>query len=117
MGEDTNPSNPDKIIDVAIAEYNQLRAEAIGNQNRQGALVGIGLTAIGAIMTIALHAQSNHHLLLAVPPFALVLTLLHLGQARTITRIDDYIARGSMAATTESDWLSPFVGKSSIRAD
>jgi hypothetical protein len=91
MGEAAELSNQGKVVDVALAEYNQLRAEVVGCQNREGALVGIGLTAIGVVMTIALKGAGNHRLLLGVPPFALVMTLLQLGQARTITRIGDYI--------------------------
>jgi hypothetical protein len=81
----------DRFIQVGLAEYNQLRAELIAAQNRQGTLVGIGLTAIGVIMTIALREAGDHRLLLAVPPLGLVVTLLHLGEARRIIRIGRYI--------------------------
>jgi len=80
-----------KSVDVALAEFTALRAEIVSVSTAQRALVGIGLTALGAIFGFALNAKGNEHLLLAVPPLAALLSLLHAGESARAASIGAYI--------------------------
>jgi hypothetical protein len=87
------PDHEARGVDVAIAEFNALRAEIVGIRNTQAALVGVALTAIGALFTLALKDPDpgDERLLLAVPPLGLIVSLLHLGESFRIHRLGDYI--------------------------
>ncbi len=87
------PDHEARGVDVALAEFNALRTEIVGIRNTQAALVGVALTAIGALFTLGLKDPDpgDERLLLAVPPLALIVSLLHLGESFRIHRLGDYI--------------------------
>ncbi|MBC2644394.1 MULTISPECIES: hypothetical protein [unclassified Rhodococcus (in: high G+C Gram-positive bacteria)] len=90
MTESMRPS-PDKAIDVALAEYKALRDEIVGCFTKQGAVLGLGLAAIGVIFTAAAKDTGNRQLLVVVPPLALVVSALHTAEWARFTRIGQYI--------------------------
>jgi hypothetical protein len=67
-------------MEVALAEYNALRAEMLNCRTTQSAFIGVGLTAIGALSVFAVADAKNRHLLLAVPALAFIVSVLHLAE-------------------------------------
>lgn len=78
-------------LDVELAEFNALRAESVAQQNAQAALIGVGLTALGVVFGLAVKEGGDNHLLLAVPPLAAIISLIHASVTFRIIRIGDYI--------------------------
>lgn len=85
------PHQTDRAVDVALAEFTSLRTEMAARVNIQAALVGVALTAIGVIFGLVLDKGGNTLLLLAVPPLALIVNVLHLAESHRIGLIMDYI--------------------------
>jgi hypothetical protein len=80
-----------RSVDVALAEFNALRAEIISHVNAQYALIGVGLTALGLIFSFVIKDHGNRHLLLIVPPLAFLFSLLHAGATYRQLRLGRYI--------------------------
>lgn len=78
-------------LDVELAEFNALRAESVAQQTAQAALIGVGLTALGVVFGLAAKQGGDNHLLLAVPPLAAIISLIHASVTFRIIRIGDYI--------------------------
>lgn len=78
-------------LDVELAEFNALRAESVAQQTAQAALVGVGLTALGVVFGFAVKEGGDTRLLLAVPPLAAIISLIHASVTFRIIRIGDYI--------------------------
>jgi hypothetical protein len=78
-------------LDVELAEFNALRAESVVQQTAQTTLVGVGLTALGVVFGLAVKKGGDNHLLLAVPPLAAIISLIHASVTFRIIRIGDYI--------------------------
>lgn len=78
-------------LDVELAEFNALRAESVAQQTAQAALVGVGLTALGVVFGLAIKQGGDSHVLLAVPPLAAIISLIHASVTFRIIRIGDYI--------------------------
>ncbi len=72
-------SDADKAIDVALAEFQALRNEIISHITTQAAVVGLGLTALGVIFGVVVN-NGEERLLLAVPPIALLVVMLHMAE-------------------------------------
>ena len=62
----------EKRVDVALAEFNALRAEIVASANAGNALIGVGLTALAVIVGFVVKDEGDERLLLAVPPLAAV---------------------------------------------
>lgn len=80
-----------EAVDVAIAEFNALRAEIISRMTAQAALVGIGLTAVGVILGLSVGEEGNKSLPLAIPAIALLVNTLSTAQTHRINLIGTYI--------------------------
>lgn len=78
-------------VEVALAEFNALRAEIVSTRTAQGAVIGAGLTAVGLAFTFALQQSGERELLLAVPPLALIASSLHVAESYRIHKLGDYI--------------------------
>ena len=76
----TTVPHPEKTVDVALAQYTALRSELAGRVNIQAALVGVALTGAGVIFSLALSRDGNTLLLTTVPPFSLVINVLHMAE-------------------------------------
>jgi hypothetical protein len=82
---------PDKAVDVALAEFNALRTEIVNHMTAQATLTGVGLTALGVILGFALRGGGDRELLLTIPLLATLVSLLHAGINYQITLIAGYI--------------------------
>lgn len=67
----------DRVVDVALAEFNALRAEIVGHTTAQYAFVGVALTALGVILGLVIREGGDGRLPLAVPPLTALVSLLH----------------------------------------
>lgn len=81
----------DPGLRAAFAEFDALRQEIVGIRTAQGAIVGLGLAAVGLLFTFGLQRDGDPRLLLAVPPLALIISVLHLAEHWRLHRIGDYI--------------------------
>jgi hypothetical protein len=87
-----SPDYPDRAVDVAIAEFNALRAEIVSHVTAQAALVGLALTAAGVIVGFTVKEGADQRLLLAIPPLTLLVVLLHTAETFRAALIGRYIA-------------------------
>jgi hypothetical protein len=78
-------------LDVELAEFNALRAESIAQQTAQATLIGVGLTALGVVFGFVVKEGGNQRLLLAVPPLAAIISLIHASVTFRIVRVGAYI--------------------------
>lgn len=78
-------------MEAALAEFNALRQEVVGIRQAQGAIVGLGITALGLLLTFGLQTDGDERLLLAVPWAALLVCLLHTAESWQLHRLGDYI--------------------------
>jgi hypothetical protein len=81
----------DRSVDVALAEFNTLRAEIVSHLNAQAAVVGLGLTALGVIVGFTVKDGGSERLLLAIPPLTLLVVLLHIAGSWRMALIGNYI--------------------------
>lgn len=86
------PPNQDRAVDVAIAEFNALRAEIVSHVTAQAALIGLALTAAGVIVGFTVKEGGDERLLLAIPPLTLLVVLLHTAENFRAALIGRYIA-------------------------
>jgi hypothetical protein len=78
-------------VDVALAEFNALRAELVNHMVAQATVMGVGLTALGVIFGFAIRDGGDRQLLLVVPLVTALVSLLHAGRNYQITLIGSYI--------------------------
>jgi len=76
-----------------LAEFNALRSEIVGRLSSQAALVGIGLTALGVVVGLAVKEDGDQRLLLALPPLAALVNLLWSIENRRVTLAGSYIRK------------------------
>jgi hypothetical protein len=88
----TSP-NPDRTVDVALAEYNALRAELLGHTTSQNTVLGLGLTAIGVVLGLGINAPGQRAILVVVPVVAGIVILVYWGLAYRIVVIGNYIEK------------------------
>jgi hypothetical protein len=86
------PVYRERAVDVAIAEFNALRAEIVSHVTAQAALVGLALTAAGVILGFTVKEGADQRLLLAIPPLTLLVVLLHTAETFRAALIGRYIA-------------------------
>jgi hypothetical protein len=77
--------------DVALAEFNALRAEINNRMTTTAALVGVGLTALGVIVSLVVKEDGDERLLLTVPPLAIAVNFLWAVENRQVGLIGRYI--------------------------
>ncbi|MDL5159623.1 hypothetical protein [Actinomycetospora termitidis] len=83
----------DKRFDVAIAEFNALRAEMVSISTAQATLVGVGLTAIGVIYGFLLGDDPDRRIGYAIPALSLILSSLYSNEGYKVTKMGTYIRR------------------------
>jgi hypothetical protein len=83
-------SKADKAIDVALAEFQALRNEIISHITTQAAVVGLGLTALGVVFGVTVN-NGEERLLLAAPPIALLVVMLHMAETFRCAKIGTYV--------------------------
>jgi hypothetical protein len=90
-----NGVSPDSLfnkrVDVAVAEYNAIRAGMNQLTAGHAALTGLALTGLGVIFGFALDEKGDIRLLLAVPPIALFVSLPQAAELSRIAKLGDYI--------------------------
>lgn len=91
--------HPDRTVDVALAEFNALRSELVSHLTAQGAVVGVGLTALAVVTGFVVKEGGEERLLLLVPPITLLVVLLHSAGTYRSVKIGTYIR----------DWLWPYL--------
>jgi hypothetical protein len=90
--DSTDPATADKAVAVALAEFNALRAEVVSHITAQAALVGLGLTALGVVAGLVIEEGGDQRLLLAIPPLATLVVLLHAAGTYRLALIGHYIS-------------------------
>jgi hypothetical protein len=85
------PPGPKFAVDIALAEFNALRAEITTRMTAQAALVGVGLTALGVIVGFVVKENGDPRLLLAIPPLAAGVNFLWAVENRQIGQLGRYI--------------------------
>lgn len=93
MQASDSPASPNRAVDVALAEFNALRAEIVSNITAQAALVGLGLTALGVIAGFVAKEGGDERLLLTIPPLSMLVVLLHTAWTYRSALIGDYIGK------------------------
>lgn len=78
-------------VDVALAEFNALRAELTTHMTGQNTMIGLGVTAIGVVVGLAFGGSGDRQLLAIVPIVASVIILTYCGEAYRIVSIGRYI--------------------------
>jgi hypothetical protein len=86
-------SSPDRSVDVALAEFNALRAELVSHLTTQAGVVGLGLTALGVIVGFTVKEGGSERLLLAIPPLTLLVVLLHTAGSWRSNLLGNYIRK------------------------
>lgn len=86
-------SGPDRSVDVALAEFNALRAELVSHLTTQAGVVGLGLTALGVIVGFTVKEGGSERLLLAIPPLTLLVVLLHTAGSWRSALLGNYIRK------------------------
>jgi hypothetical protein len=86
------PEHPERAVDVAIAEFNALRAEIVSHVTAQAALIGLAITAAGVVVGFTVKEGADQRLLLALPPLALLVVLLHTAETFRAASIGRYIS-------------------------
>lgn len=86
-------STPDGTAarDAALAEFNALRAEICTRMSTVSTLVGVGFTALGAILALVVKDHGDQRLLLLVPLLAFVVNVLWAIENRQVGFIGRYI--------------------------
>lgn len=85
-----NKPEPDRSVDVALAEYNALRAEILGHTTSQNTVLGLGVTAIGVVLGLGINAPGQRAILVFVPVLAGIVILVYWGLAYRIVVIGKY---------------------------
>ncbi|MHC1559129.1 hypothetical protein ACR9E3_09235 [Actinomycetospora sp. C-140] len=96
---------PDRSVDIALAEYNALRAELLGHTTSQNTVLGLGVTAIGVVLGLGVNAPGQRAILVVVPALAAIVLLVYWALAYRIVVIGNYtrlILWPSLAAAAPS---------------
>jgi hypothetical protein len=80
-----------KAVEVALAEFSALRSEIVTHITAQAAVVGLGLTAMGIIAGFVVRDGGDLRLLLAIPPIATLVVLLHTAETYRSAILGSYI--------------------------
>ncbi len=83
--------SPDKVIDIALAEFIALRGLIATMYQMRLALLAGGLTAMGVVAGLALHQDSNRNLLLLIPALAATTVMINSELGRRIRLNGRYI--------------------------
>lgn len=84
--------DPEHIVNLAIADFNDRRAEINNRSVAQHVLINLNITAAGAIVGVVLTSDDpNRSLLLLLVPVCTAFAMLWAGHARVIRHIGWYI--------------------------
>ncbi len=87
----TVEAGEERVVDVLLAEYNALRAEIVTHVTIQGAVVGLGLTAIGVIAGLAAKEGGGYAILLVIPPLSLFISLIYSAETYRSAALEIYL--------------------------
>jgi hypothetical protein len=88
--ERAGPTEPERAVDVMLAEFEAMRAEKVGYLTGQAAVVALGITALGVIAGFAVK-DGHDRLLLAVPPLVMLVVLSYAAGSHRSNAIGNYI--------------------------
>jgi hypothetical protein len=91
LGASSNTLGVEKAVDVAIAEFNALRAEIITALTAQATFTGIAFTAIGVLFGFAVNKDGEPTILLGAPFISALTILAYTGAALRISSLGSYI--------------------------
>jgi hypothetical protein len=80
-----------RSVDVALAEFNALRAELLAHANVQASLIALVVTAIGIVGGLVVKEDGDPRLLLILPYLVAAAGIESSNRARTIALIGAYI--------------------------
>jgi hypothetical protein len=102
VADDADDEVAGRSLTAALAEFQALRAEAVQRIQLQQLIVGLTITAIGALLTVALAGKTSRaSLLLATPFVTSALGVAHTDQAHRINDLGIYVR----------DFLWPYVAR------
>jgi hypothetical protein len=90
-----------QLLTVALAEFQALRGEILQRIQIQQVLLGLTVTTLGVLLSVALSEKSSARLLLAAPFVASALGFAYSDQSRRINLLGAYI-RGHLWQRVES---------------
>ncbi len=83
-------TEPEKAVEVMLAEFNAMRAEKVSYLTGQAAIVALGITALGVVASFAVK-DGHDRLLLVVPPLVMLVVLGHTAGSYRSNEIGNYI--------------------------
>jgi hypothetical protein len=96
---------PADRLNVALAEFNALRAEILSRSTSQQNLLNLTLVATGAIGSVAFSDTARQPVLLVVPIISCIFGMLYFDHGFAIGNIGRYIRDElTLAVRTESGW-------------
>lgn len=114
--------SPDRWLTAALAEFQALRSEIDGRIQHQQVLLGLNITALGTLLSVALATNTSQATVLLAAPFvASALGFAYSDHTRRINLLGKYIrerlwpdVRG-LTAPGLSSWEEGFVDQVSLR--
>jgi hypothetical protein len=88
--EKKKASEPEKAVEVMLAEFNAMRAEKVSYLTGQAAIVALGITALGVVASFAVK-DGHDRLLLVVPPLVMLVVLGYAAGSYRSNEIGNYI--------------------------
>jgi hypothetical protein len=88
--EEKRATEPEKAVEVMLAEFNAMRAEKVSYLTGQAAIVALGLTALGVVASFAVK-DGHDRLLLVVPPLVMLVVLGYAAGSYRSNAIGNYI--------------------------
>lgn len=82
---------PSRSIDVALAEFNTLRAEILARTAAQATLASVGLTASGVAVGFALSDKGVSEVAIVVPFFAAAIIVAYVFESFRIIMVGGYV--------------------------
>ncbi len=83
-------TEPEKAVEVMLAEFNAMRAEKVSYLTGQAAIVALGITALGVVASFAVK-DGHDRLLLVVPPLVMLVVLGYVAGSYRSNEIGNYI--------------------------
>jgi hypothetical protein len=114
--------SPERVTQVALAEFGKLRDEIAGRSTAAWTLVGLSITASATVAGFVLAQKADPRVLLVLPLLTPSLGLLFLDHAANIGRIGEYIntvlkpllrdAAGDQRLLSYEEWVDDYETRS-----
>lgn len=88
--DEVEVSEPERAVDVMLAEFNAMRAEKVSYLTGQAAIVTLGITALGVVTGFAVK-DGHDRLLLADPPLVMLVVLGYAAGSYRSNAIGNYL--------------------------